>query len=67
VAVCKRINSAALKLLGEVLPLAAYGEIVGGGHNGLKIVTKGGMVGDADALVSCIRYLTEKLSASEIK
>lgn len=63
VAVCKRINSAGLKLRGEVLPLAAYGEIIGGSHDGLKVVTKGGMVGDADAIVSCIRYLTEKISA----
>lgn len=62
IAVCKRINSAGLKLLGEVLPLAAYGEIIGGGHDGLKVVTKGGMVGDAEAIVSCIRYLTEKIS-----
>jgi uncharacterized protein YgbK (DUF1537 family) len=62
-AVCKRMNSAGLRLLGEVLPLAAYGEIIGGGYDGLKVVTKGGMVGDADAIVSCVRYLTEKISA----
>jgi uncharacterized protein YgbK (DUF1537 family) len=62
VAVCKQINSAGLKLLGEVLPLAAYGAIIGGPHDGLKVITKGGMVGDADAIVSCIRYLTEKLA-----
>jgi uncharacterized protein YgbK (DUF1537 family) len=68
-AVCKRMHSAGLRLLGEVLPLAAYGEIIGGGYDGLKVVTKGGMVGDADAIVSCVRYLTEKISAQsgEIK
>jgi uncharacterized protein YgbK (DUF1537 family) len=27
----------------------------------LKIITKGGMVGDRDAIVSCVRYLKEKL------
>jgi uncharacterized protein YgbK (DUF1537 family) len=67
VAVCKRIKSAGLKLLGEVLPLAAYGEIIGGGHDGLKVVTKDGMVGDADAIVSCIRYLTEKILCKQMK
>jgi uncharacterized protein YgbK (DUF1537 family) len=67
VAVCKRINSAGLRLQGEVLPLAAYGEIIGGSHHGLKVVTKGGMVGDADAIVSCIRYLTEKISLQRDK
>jgi uncharacterized protein YgbK (DUF1537 family) len=67
VAVCKRINSAGLRLRGEVLPLAAYGEIIGGSHDGLKVVTKGGMVGDADAIVSCVRYLTEKISVQRDK
>ncbi|MDR2796476.1 MAG: four-carbon acid sugar kinase family protein [Spirochaetaceae bacterium] len=67
VAVCKRINSAGLKLFDEVLPLAAYGEIIGGSHDGLKVVTKGGMVGDADAIVSCIRYLAEKISVQRDK
>jgi uncharacterized protein YgbK (DUF1537 family) len=62
-AVCQRMNSAGLRLLGEVLPLAAYGEIIGGSHDGLRVVTKGGMVGDADAIVSCVRYLIEKISA----
>ncbi|MDR1178045.1 MAG: four-carbon acid sugar kinase family protein [Spirochaetaceae bacterium] len=62
VAVCKRMKNTALRLLGEVLPLASYGEIVGGDQEGLKIVTKGGMVGDADAIVLCVRYLKEKLA-----
>jgi uncharacterized protein YgbK (DUF1537 family) len=62
VAVCERMGNVGLKLLGEVLPLAAYGELVGGDGDGLKIVTKGGMVGDNDAIVSCVRYLKQKLS-----
>jgi uncharacterized protein YgbK (DUF1537 family) len=62
VAVCRRMKNTALRLLGEVLPLASYGEIIGGDQEGLKIVTKGGMVGDADAIVLCVRYLKEKLA-----
>ncbi|MDR1148828.1 MAG: four-carbon acid sugar kinase family protein [Spirochaetaceae bacterium] len=62
VAVCKKIGSVGLKLIDEVLPLAAYGEILGGERDGFKVITKGGMVGDADAIVSCVRYLTEKIA-----
>jgi uncharacterized protein YgbK (DUF1537 family) len=67
VAVCKKMGSVGLKLIDEILPLAAYGEIIGGAHNGLKVVTKGGMVGGADAIVSCVRYLTEKISEPAAK
>ena len=62
VAVCRRMKNVGLRLLSEVLPLAAYGELMGGDYSGLKIVTKGGMVGEADAMVSCVGYLKEKLS-----
>jgi uncharacterized protein YgbK (DUF1537 family) len=56
------MGSIGLKLIDEILPLATYGEIIGGAHDGLKVVTKGGMVGGADAIVSRVRYLTEKIS-----
>ena len=62
VAVCARLQSVGLKLLGEVLPLASYGEIAGGKYEGLKIVTKGGMVGESDAIIDCVRYLKERLA-----
>jgi uncharacterized protein YgbK (DUF1537 family) len=62
VAVCDRMQNIGLRLLGEVLPLASYGEIIGGDNPGLKIVTKGGMVGEQDAIVSCVRYLKDKLA-----
>jgi len=61
VAVNKKSGTAAISLLGEVLPLAAYGEIVGGMYDGLKIVTKGGMAGDRDAMKQCVQYLKEHL------
>ncbi|GMO63600.1 MAG: four-carbon acid sugar kinase family protein [Treponemataceae bacterium] len=61
VAVCKRIKSPGLKLLDEVLPLAAYGEVMGGDFTGLKVISKGGMVGDANAIVLCTNYLKTEI------
>ncbi|WP_428770118.1 four-carbon acid sugar kinase family protein [Treponema sp. HNW] len=61
VAVCKKVKAAGIKLIGEVLPLAAYGELIGGIYGGLKIITKGGMAGDKDAMKKCIQYMQEHL------
>ena len=61
-AICRRMKNTGLKLLDEVLPLAAYGEFVGGPHEGLKVVTKGGLVGETDSLVRCVKYLREKIT-----
>jgi len=61
VAICKRFQTAGLCLLDEVLPLAAYGQILKGDFEGVHIVTKGGMVGENDAANRCITYLKEKL------
>ncbi len=61
VAVCKKFDTAGLELLDEVLPLAAYGKILKGEFNGLNIITKGGMVGQSNAINKCVTYLKEKL------
>lgn len=61
IAVSKRFGTSGIKLLDEVLPLAAYGEFIAGEFDGLKIVTKGGMAGDRFAMNTCMRYLKEKL------
>ncbi|CBK75828.1 Uncharacterized protein conserved in bacteria [Butyrivibrio fibrisolvens 16/4] len=61
VAICQRFQASGIRLLGEVLPLAAYGSILGGNYDGLKVVTKGGMVGESDAMRECVTYLKEKL------
>lgn len=61
VAVSKQFEAAGIRLLGEIVPLAAYGEFLGGVCNGMKVVTKGGMAGDPNAMRDCIRYLKEKL------
>ena len=52
-------GTAGLQLLDEVVPLAGYGRILGGRLDGLHFVSKGGMVGDADAMVTCVRYMQE--------
>lgn len=61
VAVSKRFSTSGIKLLDEVVPLAAYGEFIAGEFDGLKIITKGGMAGDQFAMITCMRYLKEKL------
>lgn len=61
VAVCRKFHTAGLCLLDEVIPLAAYGTFLKGDFDGVSIITKGGMVGDADAANRCIAYLKEKL------
>ncbi|WP_083515207.1 hypothetical protein [Fervidicola ferrireducens] len=40
VAFCQEVGALAVEVSGEVLPLAAYGTLVGGDFDGLKIVTK---------------------------
>lgn len=46
-----------IKLIDEVLPLVAYGSLIGGILGGLPIVTKGGMVGDKTSIYTSVKYL----------
>ncbi|MCD8349733.1 MAG: hypothetical protein LUC93_03885 [Planctomycetaceae bacterium] len=64
VAVCRSLGAGGMRLLDEVRPLAAYGRFVGGGRDGMHVITKGGMVGEADAMSACISYLWSRLSSS---
>jgi uncharacterized protein YgbK (DUF1537 family) len=61
VAVSKRFHSAGIRLLDEVVPLAAFGEFIAGEFDGLKIITKGGMAGDKNAMKDCMHFMKEKL------
>lgn len=56
-AICRACGASGIELVEEVMPLATYGRLVGGPNAGLNIVTKGGMVGDADAALACVRHL----------
>ncbi len=50
-----------LRLLDEVLPLAGYGIAIGGKLAGKAFVSKGGMVGKENAMVTCADYLLARL------
>lgn len=60
-AINRRFGTVGLKLLDEVVPLAGYGEQLGGAFPGLKFISKGGMVGDDKAMVTCVRYLQSRI------
>ena len=62
VGICKKFNSAGLELLGEVIPLAAYGKFIGGDFPDLSIVSKGGMVGDVDGMKVCVKYILDAIN-----
>lgn len=62
VAVCKALEAAGIAVKDEVLPLAAYGRIVKGKYDNMPIITKGGLVGDTNALTKCVEYLLTKIS-----
>lgn len=47
----------------EVVPLAVAGTLVGGRWDGIPIVTKGGLVGDASTAVACVNHLRQMADA----
>ena len=56
-ALLAELGSHGLEISGEVVPLAVAGSLVGGPWDGLPIVTKGGLVGDASTTVACLDHL----------
>lgn len=56
-----RLRAEAVDVDAEVLPLAAAGRVAGGPYAGLRIVTKGGMIGGPDAVAACLRCLWAEL------
>ena len=59
VAVCNRLRAYGIHLHREVVPLGSFGQLKGGNFDGLEFITKGGMVGDENALVTCIDFLLQ--------
>lgn len=57
VALAEELLSMGIEIKDEVIPLAAYGRLLGGLRPGLKIVSKGGMVGGPDAMVKCVEQV----------
>lgn len=56
-ALLAELGSTGLEVTDEVTPLAVAGSVVGGPWDGLPMVTKGGLVGDASAAVACLDHL----------
>lgn len=57
VALAEELLSTGIEIKQEVVPLAAYGRVIGGLRPGLKIVSKGGMVGDEKTMVKCVETI----------
>lgn len=58
IAVGRALGATALRLRGEVERGVPWGYLVGGGWEGLPVVTKAGGFGNADTLVSAVRFLS---------
>lgn len=61
VAVMHQIHSTGFHIKEEIMPLAVGAEIVGGEFEDLPIVTKGGLIGDENALVKITDGMIKKL------
>ena len=57
VAFCQECKVQALELYGEIQPHISYGRLIGGFADGMPLVTKGGMIGDTDTILTCIDYM----------
>lgn len=60
--VCHLLKTVGIEVKDEILPLAVYGRVIEGEYPGMPIVTKGGLVGEDDALIKCVEYLQTKIS-----
>lgn len=57
----KELEANMIEIKEEIIPLAAYGRILGGIKPGLRIISKGGMVGDKNAMKLCLEKLKNTL------
>ena len=60
VAFCKALGAHAIELEDEIIPHVSYGSLKGGKYSGLKITTKGGLIGKSDTAWECIKYMLGK-------
>jgi uncharacterized protein YgbK (DUF1537 family) len=59
--VCLTLGARGILFEDEVLPGVPCGRLVGGRHDGLKVVTKAGGFGDENAIIDIIKYLRNEL------
>jgi len=57
IALLEKLKAIGVEIREEVIPLAAYGRIIGGGFPNLKLVSKGGMVGDEKTIKLCLHKI----------
>src|SRR5574344_740917 len=62
VATCRELKSMGLKILGQVLPLTCYGELIDGEYQGLKCVTSASSATDTNTITDSIQYIKRKLA-----
>ena len=65
VAMARQLGVSGFSVRDEVLPLAVYGRLIGGKYPNFPMITKGGFVGNEQAIVECINYLFTKISTSQ--
>ena len=61
VATCRELKSMGLRILGQVLPLTCYGELLDGEYAGLKCVASASSATDTNTITDSIQYLKRKL------
>lgn len=57
VAFCEVTGASGVEISEEVLPLVAYGRVVGGKLDRLRLISKGGMAGEEDTMLECVKRL----------
>ena len=57
IALLEKLEAIGVEIREEVIPLAAYGRIIGGDFPNLKLVSKGGMVGDEKTIKLCLHKI----------
>ena len=57
IALLEKVKAIGVEIREEVIPLAAYGRIIGGDFPNLKLVSKGGMVGDEKTIKLCLHKI----------
>jgi uncharacterized protein YgbK (DUF1537 family) len=62
-ALLAELGSHGLEVSDEVVPLAVAGSLVGGPWDGLRVVTKGGLIGDARTTIACLDHLRSQADA----
>lgn len=57
VALTEYAGATGIEIREEIIPLAAYGRMIGGDFPSLRIISKGGMVGNESAMITCLEKL----------